>query len=187
MLAAGTVAPIVIKTGPSISRAFSAASSVFPLIIAPGMIVSIYGNLLAAGTERTTSAALPLQLSDSQVMLGGTPIPMYYGSPSHINVVIPENASGLARLGVHNTSGLTPSTYWLSLLHPPASLRTRRALAPPRFSRHLTAHWLRPTTPFVAGTTWNCSLPAWGRRRRSTVWNMPINGQQPRSRVRIVW
>jgi uncharacterized protein (TIGR03437 family) len=105
MLAPGTVAPIVIKTGPSISRAFSAASSVFPLIIAPGMIVSIYGNLLAAGTESTTSAALPLQLSDSQVMLGGTPIPMYYASPSHINVVFPDNASGLARLGVHNTSG----------------------------------------------------------------------------------
>ena len=69
------------------------------------MIVSIYGNRLAAGTESTTSAALPLQLSDSQVMLGGTPIPMYYASPSHINVVFPDNASGLARLGVHNTSG----------------------------------------------------------------------------------
>ena len=105
MLPAGTVAPIVIKTGPSISRAFSAASGVFPLVIAPGMIVSVYGNLLAAGTASATSTSLPLQLSDAQVMLGGTPIPLYYASPSHINVVIPESASGLARLGVQNASG----------------------------------------------------------------------------------
>jgi uncharacterized protein (TIGR03437 family) len=105
MLLPGTVAPIVIKTGPSISRAFSAASGVFPLVIAPGMIVSVYGNLLAAGTASTTSTSLPLQLSDAQVMLGGTPIPLYYASPSHINAVIPESASGLVRLAVKNMSG----------------------------------------------------------------------------------
>jgi uncharacterized protein (TIGR03437 family) len=105
MLPAGTVAPIVIKSGPSISRAFPAASRGFPLIIAPGMIVSIYGNLLAAETAAATAAPLPLQLSDAQVMLGGTPIPLYYVSPSLINVVIPESASGLVQLGVQNTLG----------------------------------------------------------------------------------
>ncbi len=104
-LPAGTVAPIVIKTGPSILRAYSAASSVFPLIIAPGMIVAVYGNLLAAETAPATAIPLPLQLSDAQVLLGGTPLPLYYASPSHINVVIPDNASGLMPLGVQNMSG----------------------------------------------------------------------------------
>jgi uncharacterized protein (TIGR03437 family) len=105
MLPAGTVAPIVIKAGPSISRAFSAASSVFPLSIAPGMIVAVYGALLAAEAAKATTTPLPLQLSDAQVLLGGTPIPLYYASPSLINVVVPEGASGLVQLGVQNTLG----------------------------------------------------------------------------------
>ncbi len=105
MLPSGTVAPIVIKTGPSILRAFPAASSVFPLTIAPGMIVAIYGNLLAAETAAAAEIPLPLQLSDAQALLGGTPMPLYYASPSHINVVIPESASGLMQLAVQNMSG----------------------------------------------------------------------------------
>ncbi len=104
-LPAGTVAPIVIKAGPSILRAFSAASGTFPLIIAPGMIVAVYGNQLAAGTAVASAVPLPLQLSDAQVLLGGTPLSLYYASPSHINVLIPDSASGLMQLGVQNMSG----------------------------------------------------------------------------------
>ncbi len=104
-LPSGTVAPIVVKSGPSISRAFPAASRSFPLIIAPGMIVSVYGSLLAADTAAAVATPLPLQLSDAQVLLGGTPIPLYYASPGLINAVIPESASGLVRLGVLNTLG----------------------------------------------------------------------------------
>ncbi len=105
LLPAGTVAPIVIKDGPSILRAYSAASSVFPLIVAPGMIVAVYGDQLAAGTAAAPAIPLPLQLSDAQVLLGGTPLSLYYASPSHINAVISESASGLMQLGVQNMSG----------------------------------------------------------------------------------
>ena len=51
------------------------------------------------------STPFPLQLSDAQVLLGGSPIPLYYVSPSLINGVIPESASGLVRLGVQNGLG----------------------------------------------------------------------------------
>jgi uncharacterized protein (TIGR03437 family) len=105
MLLAGTVDPIVIKTGPSIFRAISAASAVFPLSVAPGMIVAVYGNLLSAETAKAPATPPPKQLSDAQMLLAGTPIPLYYASPSLINAVIPESASGLVRLGVQNTSG----------------------------------------------------------------------------------
>jgi uncharacterized protein (TIGR03437 family) len=46
-----------------------------------------------------------LQLSDAQVLAGGTLLPLYYASPGLINVVIPESVAGLVRLGVQNTSG----------------------------------------------------------------------------------
>ena len=105
ILPAGTVAPIVIKTGPSILRVLPAASSVFPLSIAPGMIVAVYGNGLAAEIAKAGAIPLPMQLSDAQVLLGGTAMPLYYASPSQINVLIPESASGLVQLGVRNGSG----------------------------------------------------------------------------------
>src|SRR5260370_42006074 len=50
MLPAGTVDPIVLKPGPTIARVLPAAASVFPLSVAPGMIVAVYGISLAAQT-----------------------------------------------------------------------------------------------------------------------------------------
>lgn len=105
VLPSGTVAPLVIKTGPSIQRAFPASSRLFPLSVAPGMIVAVYGNSLAAETATAATIPLPLQLSDAQVLTGGTPMPLFYTSSSQINVLIPESASGLMRLGVRNGSG----------------------------------------------------------------------------------
>jgi uncharacterized protein (TIGR03437 family) len=105
MLPAGTVDPIVLKPGPTIARVLPAAASVFPLSVAPGMIVAIYGISLAAQTAQAPGLPLPMQLSDAQVLLGGTPIALFYASANQVNALIPESASGLAKLGIHNTGG----------------------------------------------------------------------------------
>jgi uncharacterized protein (TIGR03437 family) len=105
MLPAGTVDPIVLKPGPTIARVLPAAASVFPLSVAPGMIVAVYGISLAAQTAQAPGLPLPLQLSDAQVLLGGTPIALFYASSNQVNALIPESASGLVKLGIHNTGG----------------------------------------------------------------------------------
>jgi uncharacterized protein (TIGR03437 family) len=105
MLPAGTVDPVVLKPGPTISRVLPAAASEFPLSVAPGMIVAVYGISLAAQTAQAAGLPLPLQLSDAQVLLGGTPIALFYASSSQVNALIPESASGLVKLGIHNTGG----------------------------------------------------------------------------------
>jgi len=105
MLPAGTVDPIVLKPGPTIARVLPAAASVFPLSVAPGMIVAVYGISLAAQTAQVQGLPLPLQLSDAQVLLGGTPIALFYASSSQVNALIPESASGLVKLGIHNAGG----------------------------------------------------------------------------------
>jgi uncharacterized protein (TIGR03437 family) len=105
MLPAGTVDPIVLKPGPTIVRVLPAATSVFPLSVAPGMIVALYGISLAVQTAQASGIPLPLQLSDAQVLLGGTPIPLFYASSNQVNALIPDSASGLVRLGVQNTAG----------------------------------------------------------------------------------
>jgi uncharacterized protein (TIGR03437 family) len=112
-LPAGTVDPVVLKSGPIVSRVFPAASSVFPLSVAPGMIAAIYGAALAAQTAQAATVPLPLRLSDAQVLVGGTPVPLYFVSPGQINAVIPEGVSGLVKLTVRNAAGSHTINIWV--------------------------------------------------------------------------
>ena len=104
-LPAGFVQAVLLKPGPESARVLPAASSVFPLSVAPREIVSIYGTSLAAGAAQASSVPLPTQLSDAQVLLSGTAVPLFYASPNQINAVIPETASGLVKLTVMNAAG----------------------------------------------------------------------------------
>jgi uncharacterized protein (TIGR03437 family) len=112
-LPAGAVAPVVLKPGPSINRVFPAASSVFPLSVAPGMVTAIYGTSLAAQTAHALTVPLPLQLSDAQVLVGGAPVPLYSVSPGQINAVLPEGLSGLVKLTVRNAAGSHTVNVWV--------------------------------------------------------------------------
>jgi len=90
-LPSGGVEPYTVKPGPLIARVLPAAANVFPLSLAPGMIVAIYGSSLATRT--------------AQVSFNGAPISTPYVSLSQINAVIPDGVSGLATLTVRNDAG----------------------------------------------------------------------------------
>jgi uncharacterized protein (TIGR03437 family) len=90
-LPAGGVEPYTVKAGPFIARVLPAAASVFPLSLAPGMFVAIYGTSLGA--------------ESAQVLFNGTSISPSYSSAIQINAVIPDGASGLATLTVRNGAG----------------------------------------------------------------------------------
>ena len=104
-LPAGGVEPYTVKPGPQITRVLPAAANVFPLSLAPGMFVAIYGQSLAAETAQASSLPFPTQLSDAVVSFNGTAIPLSYASAGQINAVIPDDATGLATLLVSNGSG----------------------------------------------------------------------------------
>jgi uncharacterized protein (TIGR03437 family) len=104
-LPAGGTQPYTVKAGPFIARVLPAASSVFPLSLAPGMFVAVYGVDLASKVAAVTSLPFPLQLSDVQLFFNGAAMPLEYISPSQINAVVPETASGLATLTVVNAAG----------------------------------------------------------------------------------
>jgi uncharacterized protein (TIGR03437 family) len=101
----GVYEPVTLKPGPRIVKVYPSATAVFPLSVAPGMFVSVYGESLAAGTGQTESVDFPLQLSDAQVLVNGAAVPLHYAGPGQINAVIPETAAGLVALGVRNGSG----------------------------------------------------------------------------------
>jgi uncharacterized protein (TIGR03437 family) len=104
-LPAGGIEPYTVKPGPQIARVLPAAANVFPLSLAPGMFVAIYGTALAAQTAQATGLPFPTQLSDAQVSFNATLIPLSYASAAQINAVIPDDASGLATLMVSNGAG----------------------------------------------------------------------------------
>ena len=61
----------------------------FPRTVAPGSLISIYGS----------------QLSGSEVLVAGQRMPLSYADTTQVNTLIPENASGLVRLQVKNSTG----------------------------------------------------------------------------------
>lgn len=89
-LPAGGARALILKTGPRVEAVIPAAAPVFPLVIAPRMLVSIYGTGLAQSTVTLNKAAVQTS----------------YVSDTQINALIPENAAqGLNSLTVQNGGG----------------------------------------------------------------------------------
>ena len=75
--------------------------------IAPNTIVSLFsqGGQFGAGQQAFGTLPLPTSMLAIQVLLNGTPMPLYYVSPGQINFLVPNNApsSGTADLQVVRT------------------------------------------------------------------------------------
>ncbi len=97
---------VVLKPGPIIGRVFPAAAALFPLSVAPGEFVAIYGDALAGSTAQAASVNFPTQLADTQVLVNDAPALLYFVAPQQIDAIIPENAAGLMKLKVQTTSGV---------------------------------------------------------------------------------
>jgi uncharacterized protein (TIGR03437 family) len=106
-LPAGGAFPFTIRSGPLIAPGgiLPAAAKVFPLAVAPGEFVAIYGDALAAQAAQASGPPYPLQLSDAQVLVNGVSAPVQYASPAQINIVMPDVAPGLVKLAVQNGAG----------------------------------------------------------------------------------
>ncbi len=114
-LTATTVLPQFAKPGPVIARVLPAASVTFPLSVAPGQFVAIYGSGLSTSILQA-QAPYPMQLGDVQVLVDGVPVPIEYASARQINIVFPDPVSSLSQLTVRNGGG----SHTIRLLNAPA-------------------------------------------------------------------
>jgi uncharacterized protein (TIGR03437 family) len=57
--------------------------------IAPGSIISIFGDQLGQETISASTAPLGAELAGTMVLIAGRPMPLYYVSPRQINAVVP--------------------------------------------------------------------------------------------------
>ena len=104
---ATTVLDTVVKPGPVIfprGVVPAAFPGEFPLDVAPGSYVSIYGaNLASSATVATLP--YPNQIGDVQVLVNGVAQALVYVSPTQINFVYSNSTPGLTQLTVKNSAG----------------------------------------------------------------------------------
>ena len=75
----------------------------FEQAFAPGMILDVFGRNLADSAEAAPAVPLPFSLAGASVTVNGAPAPLYYASPTQLNIQIPyETAAGTAILGVNH-------------------------------------------------------------------------------------
>ena len=77
----------------------------FSTALAPGALISIFGQGLAATTTAASAIPLPTVLGGAAVSLNGNPLSLIYASPGQINAQLPLNVQGPATLRVATTAG----------------------------------------------------------------------------------
>lgn len=70
------------------------AASYEPTLATAGGIVTIFGSNLASTTSTAASVQLPLQLGGTSVTEGGVAAPLFYVSPTQINLQVPNDLGG---------------------------------------------------------------------------------------------
>jgi len=93
--------------------------------LAPGVIASLFprANQFGSAESAATSLPLPTDMGDVQVLVNGTPAPLFYVSPKQINLLVPTSApaSGTAIIEViQKSSGqvLATSTVPMNIASP---------------------------------------------------------------------
>ena len=99
-----------VSAAPAITGLSNGAS--FRAVYAPGMVLSVFGSGLAPSTWSAATVPLPTQLAGVSATINGTNAPLYYVSPSQLNIQIPYEVpvNSLVTLQVTNNGRTATST-----------------------------------------------------------------------------
>jgi uncharacterized protein (TIGR03437 family) len=98
---------------PQITSVVNAAD--FNTTIAPGGLITVFGNQLSPVNLATSDVPLPTALADSCLTVNGLPMPILFVSPSQVNAQIPFQTVGNVTL-ILRTPGGTSDNYNLQVL-----------------------------------------------------------------------
>jgi uncharacterized protein (TIGR03437 family) len=100
-------------------------------VYAPGMVLSVFGTNLANSTQTAYDLPLPLTMAGVSATVNGVAAPLYYVSPSQLNIQIPyETAAGTALLAVSNNGLVATSSFTVSASAPGIYLQSGNAITP---------------------------------------------------------
>jgi uncharacterized protein (TIGR03437 family) len=96
---------VILRPPPRVAEGAAVNAASFLSNLAPGGLIAIFGQHLAANERTASSDPLPATLSDVSVDLNGTLLPLLYVSGSQINAQIPFGVRGPAALRVTTPNG----------------------------------------------------------------------------------
>jgi uncharacterized protein (TIGR03437 family) len=113
----------------SVDQASNAAS--YANVYVPGMALAVFGTNLAPATETYSFFPLPLTMQGVSATVNGVAAPLYYVSPTQINLQIPyETTLGTAVLGINNNGKVTSTSFPVTVAGPGIFADGTGALAP---------------------------------------------------------
>jgi uncharacterized protein (TIGR03437 family) len=95
---------------PAITSVVNAANGA--QAVAPGGLISIFGQNMSPVTQATNQTPLPTALAQSCVEVNGTPIPLLYVSTQQVNAQLPNNVVGSATMAIYTAGGESDSFYF---------------------------------------------------------------------------
>jgi uncharacterized protein (TIGR03437 family) len=102
---------------PTIKSLLNGAS--FTTALAPGGILSVFGNNLASATGAAPSTPLPTMMTGTWVTINGITAPLYYVSPTQLNIQIPYAVpAGTAVLRIDNNGESVFSSFPVAAMAP---------------------------------------------------------------------
>ncbi len=121
--------PVTFTIGPSIGGVANGAS--FAHTYAPGMVLSVFGTNLANATQTAYALPLPPTMAGVSATVNGIAAPLYYVSPTQLNIQVPyETAAGTALLAVNNNGQVATSTFTVAASAPGIYLQSGNAITP---------------------------------------------------------
>jgi acid phosphatase type 7 len=107
----GSVLDSVTLAPPPAANPFSVVNGAsFGPTLAPGSIVSVFGQFLSPTEGSAPAAPLPTELCNIRLTLNGTRLPLFFASHSQINAQLPFDAAGEGTLRLTTPAGFVEKT-----------------------------------------------------------------------------
>jgi uncharacterized protein (TIGR03437 family) len=110
---------------PSISSVVSAADG--SASVAPGGLISVYGQQMSPLNMATSQIPLPTALAGSCLAVNGVPAPLLFVSSQQVNAQLPASASGTVTLSIHTPGGVSDNFFVPILAAAPTVFRSGTA------------------------------------------------------------
>lgn len=167
---------------PRITSVVNAADFTEPL--APGGLITIFGENLSPVNQATSQMPLPTALGESCLTVNGAPVPVLFVSPRQVNAQLPYQAEGNVAMVLRTPGGVSDSFYLR--LRPTAPSVFRSGVAGPlsglpavvRASNNQLA---TPANPVRAGEEIVIYLTGMGRTNPPVEAGMPAPADPPAS------
>src|SRR5579871_2223046 len=104
-----TINPPVPSGAPATNPAGTVNAASYRPTVAAGSVASVFGKNLSVGTTAASTVPLPMALASASMQIGGQAAPIFYASPSQVNVQIPWALAGRSQSGVTATVGTMSS------------------------------------------------------------------------------